>query len=90
MPLPSLLFGFLLSTLYGSIFHLWRGGGAGRLLLYLIAGWLGFWSGHFLAERIGWTFASLGPLHLGLASVTSLVLLFLGHWLSLVDTGTKK
>lgn len=90
MPLPSLLFGFLLSTLYGAAFHLWRGGGAGRLLLYLISGWLGFWSGHLLAEQIGWTFASLGPLHLGLASLTSFIFLLVGHWLSLVDVGTKK
>ena len=90
MPLPSVLFGFLVSTLYGAVFHLWRGGGAGRLLLYLISGWLGFWAGHLLAAQIGWTFFSLGVLHLGLATVTSIVFIFVGHWLSLVDVGTKK
>lgn len=90
MPLPTLIFGFLLSTLYGAAFHLWRGGGAGRLLLYLLSGWLGFSAGHVLAEQIGWTFASVGPLHAGMGTIVSLVFLWLGYWLSLVEVGAKK
>lgn len=90
MSLPSYLFGFLLSTLYGAAFHLWRGGGAGRLSLYLISGWAGFWAGQWLAEKIGWTFFSLGPLHLGMATITSAVVLLIAHWLSLVDRSPQK
>ncbi|HEY5571788.1 MAG TPA: hypothetical protein VIK64_02135 [Anaerolineales bacterium] len=90
MSLPSLLFGFLISTLYGAVFHLWRGGGAGRLSLYLISAWIGFWAGHLLADRTGWTFASIGPLHLGMATLLSVIFLFTGHWLSLVDPSPKK
>lgn len=85
MSLPSLLIGVLISSLYGAAFHLWRGGGLGRLILYLLLGWAGFWIGHLLAGRLDWTFASLGPLHLGLATITSLAFLLLGHWLSLVE-----
>jgi len=84
MNLPGLLLGFVLSTLYGAIFHLWRGGGLGRLLLYIILSWIGFWSGQFLANNLGWTFITVGSLHLGLATLGSLILLLLGYWLSLV------
>ncbi len=85
MPFPSLILGALLSTLYGAIFHLWRGGGLGRLFLYLILGWVGFWAGHALASHFNWTFDSLGALHVGTASVLSFLFLFVGYWLSLVE-----
>jgi uncharacterized membrane protein YeaQ/YmgE (transglycosylase-associated protein family) len=85
MSIPSILFGVLLSTLYGAAFHLWRGGGLGRLVLYLVLGWIGFWAGQFIASRLGWTFASLGPLHLCMATITSFIFLGIGYWLSLVE-----
>ena len=85
MTLPSLIFGLLLSSLYGAAFHLIRGGNLGRLLLYLILAWAGFWAGHFLGGALGWTFAGLGPLNLGMATVVSLLFLVVGHWLSLVE-----
>jgi len=84
MNLPGLLLGLVLSTLYGAIFHLWRGGGLGRLLLYIILSWIGFWSGQFLATYLGWTLITVGSLHLGLATLGSLIFLLLGYWLSLV------
>jgi uncharacterized membrane protein YeaQ/YmgE (transglycosylase-associated protein family) len=89
MTLPALLFGFIISTLLGSVFHLLRGGSAGRLLLYLILGWTGFWLGHFLAGQFDWTFVSIGPLHLGPAAIGSLIFLAVGYWLSLNDAGKK-
>lgn len=88
MTLPALLFGFLLSSAYGATFHLWRGGGAGRLLLDLFLSWTGFAAGQILGDSLGLTFARLGPLHLGLATAGSLVFLLLGHWLS--QTPEKK
>ncbi len=84
MTTPALLLGFIISTLYGAAFHLWRGGGAGRFLLYLILSWLGFGIGQFLGERLNVSFASVGPLHLGMASLGSLVFLAIGLWLSQV------
>lgn len=89
MSTPALLLGFIISTLYGALFHLWRGGSAGRLLLYLILGWVGFWGGHFIASHFGWKFDSLGQLHLGTASLGSILLLGVGHWLSLVEIERK-
>jgi hypothetical protein len=85
MTLPAFLFGFLLSTLYGAAFHLWRGGNAGRLLLYLLLAWGGFWVGQVAATRLNWTFLSFGPLHVGMATLVSLIFLGLGYWLSLFE-----
>ena len=90
MTIPALILGFLRSTLYGAAFHVWRGGGAGRLLLYLFLGWVGFWAGHLLAARMDWTLFGVGALRLGWATIGSLALLSVGHWLSLVETEPKK
>lgn len=89
MTLPALLFGILISTLYGVAFHLWRGGGIGRLVLYLILAWVGFWIGQFLGEQFGWSFGSLGSLHLGSATFFSMAFLSVGYWLSLVQVERK-
>lgn len=85
MTLPSIVLGFVISTLYGAAFHLWRGGGAGRLLLYLIYSWTGFCIGNALAGLVGWDIGQVGPLKVLFASVFSLIALGLGHWLSFVE-----
>jgi uncharacterized membrane protein YeaQ/YmgE (transglycosylase-associated protein family) len=89
MNLPAIIFGFLLATLFGAAFHLWRGGGAGKLLLYLILGWVGFLVGQIAASLLGLTFDRLGDLHLGSATVGSFVFLGVGHWLSLMEIERK-
>lgn len=86
MTLPAIVIGIVISSLYGAAFHLWRGGGLGRLLLYLILAWIGFWAGHLLlGGLLGWTFLSLGALHFGSASLGALATLAVGYWLSLVE-----
>lgn len=84
MTLPALLFGFLISTLMGAAFHLWKGGNLGRLLLYVLLAWIGFWGGHLLANSLGWTFGSIGPLRLGMAFLVGAATIYAGYWLSLV------
>jgi len=71
MTLPSLILGAIVATLLGSAFHLWRGGGLGRFLLYLFLAWLGFWSGHFLASQFDLAFFSIGPLYAGVGVLAS-------------------
>jgi hypothetical protein len=90
MTLPSLLFGIITSTLYGALFHLWRGGSAGRLVLYILLAWAGFWVGHTIAIQLKWTFASIGPLRFGMATIGSLLFLGIGYWLSLVEVDRHK
>ncbi len=90
MTLPSFLFGMITSTLYGALFHLWRGGGAGRLVLYIFLAWSGFWVGHIIAIQLEWTFASIGPLRFGMATLGSVLFLGIGYWLSLVEVDRNK
>jgi hypothetical protein len=85
MTIPALLFGFLVSTLMGAVFHLWKDGGLGRLLLYVLLAWVGFWGGHILANALGWTFGSIGPLRLGMALLVGGATIYAGYWLSLIS-----
>lgn len=85
MTLPSFVLGAVLASLFGAAFHLWRGGNGLRLLLYLVLAWAGFWGGHWVAEALGWNFASFGPLHIGLASLGSWLIMGVGYWLSLMQ-----
>ncbi len=83
MNLTSLIFGGLIATLYGAIFHLIRGGGIGRMIVYIILSWVGFWIGQYLAERQNWDLIDIGSLHLGVASISSLLVMIIGHWVLL-------
>jgi hypothetical protein len=88
----SLILGLILSTLYGAIFHFLRGGGSGRLILYLVLSWIGFIAGHFMASYFKINFDKVGELHLGLASIGSILFILVGYWLSLgqVEHDTQK
>jgi hypothetical protein len=76
MPSPSLVFSFVLATLYGAAFHLVSGGDARRLALFLLAAWLGFALGHSFGDVFGVTLMDIGPLHMLPATM--------GAWLALV------
>ena len=89
MTIPALILGLVLSTLYGAGFHLWRGGGAGRLLLFLFLSWGGFAIGQLIASKLGWTFDLFGQTHLVMGSLCSLVFLVLGNWLSFRESSKE-
>jgi uncharacterized membrane protein YeaQ/YmgE (transglycosylase-associated protein family) len=89
MSIPTLLLGLILSTLYGALFHLWRGGNAGRLLLYLLLSWIGFWIGQLIGNLLEVSFDTVGQLHLVMATIGSLIFLAIGFWLSLVQSEPK-
>ncbi len=76
MPSPSVVFGFILATFYGAIFHLLLGGDARRLALFLLAGWIGFTLGHVFGIIIGVNVLTVGSLRLFSAT--------LGAWLALL------
>jgi len=77
MTVPSLIVGFVLASLYGALFHLVRGGGLGRLILYLALSWLGFALGHMIGSWSGWLLFPVGPLDFGTATIGSIILLAL-------------
>ncbi len=76
MPSPSVIFGFILATLYGAVFHIFLGGDARRLALFLLAGWLGFTLGHIFGLIFDVNMLNIGPLRTFSAT--------LGAWLALL------
>ncbi len=86
LTLPALLLAVMIAVLYGALYHLLRGGGAGRLLMYLVLSVLGFAAGHVIGAWRGWVFLPLGLLNLGMSSAGSLVFLVLGDWFSRFET----
>lgn len=85
MTFPSIVLGSIISLLIGALFHLWRDGGPGRLLLYLALSILGFTAGQWFGIWRNWVFFPIGPLDLGLAVPGSFLFLGIGYWLSLME-----
>ena len=84
MTIPSLIFAFLIASLYGVLYHLIRGGRLGRLLLFLVFGWTGFVLGHLLGIWQGWVLIPIGELNFGMSTLGSLFFLIGGDWVSRV------
>lgn len=78
----GLVLGFLLATAYGAGFHLLLGGPARRILLYVIAAWIGFLLGHFIGDLADFELLKLGALHLFTASVGAWITLIASWWLT--------
>lgn len=85
MNISSYLFGFILASLLGALFHLWRDGGIFKLLIYLGLSWLGFLIGHLASGSLGFDFMSVGPVNLAGGIIGSITFLFLGHWITQVQ-----
>jgi uncharacterized membrane protein YjjP (DUF1212 family) len=86
MTLQTWLLAFALATLYGAGFHLWQGGGARRLALYLLAGWLGFILGHFAGDVLSIHVLRVGALNAFSATIGSLIALGAARLLVTNDT----
>lgn len=89
MTIPTLIFACLVASLLGALYHLIRGGGLGRLFLYLLFSWTGFALGHFAGVWQGWLLFPLGQLDLGMTILGSLVFLIGGDWISRIRIGSK-
>ena len=87
MTIPSLVFALIIASLYGALYHLIRGGGLGRLLLFLIFGWVGFALGHLVGIWQEWILLPLGELNLGMSTLGSLIFLVGGDWVSRIRIG---
>ncbi|NLA79310.1 MAG: hypothetical protein GX853_00960 [Chloroflexi bacterium] len=80
MNITAYIFGWLLASLFGALFHLWRDGGFGKLLLYLLLSWVGFYLGHLVFLHYEVAFMQVGGVQMAGGILGSLVFLFLGHW----------
>lgn len=85
MTLPALLFALIVALFYGAFYHLIRGGGFGRLMLYFCLSVTGFAMGHLVGMWRGWQLLPLGALNMGLSSAGSLLMLMLGDWLTRIE-----
>ena len=79
---PGLALAVILATAYGAAFHLWRGGGYGMLVRYLLAAWGGFVLGQLVGWLGGWELARVGQVHVLEGTLGSGVLLVIIHWLA--------
>jgi uncharacterized membrane protein YeaQ/YmgE (transglycosylase-associated protein family) len=89
MTLPDILLGSVIACLFGVIFHLFRGGNPGRLIVFLILGLIGFWLGDILGDNFNFIFLSIGTLRLGMASIGAVITLIIGNWLTKVERNEK-
>jgi hypothetical protein len=78
----GLVLGFLLATAYGAGFHVLLGGPARRIVLYVLAAWVGFTLGHFIGDFFDITLMTLGAVHLVSASLGAWIALISSWWLS--------
>lgn len=90
MPLPTILFGILLSTLYGGLYHLIRGGRTRKLLLFVTLSWAGFWVGDALGWLLNWTFAPVGMMNAGMGTLGAFVFLVVGDLIAMLAARNKK
>lgn len=76
MTFPALTLAFILATLYGAVFHLFAGGDARRLAMYLLAAWVGFAVGQLLGMVLNLQILTIGTLQLASATAGSFAALF--------------
>jgi hypothetical protein len=74
----GLVLSLLLATAYAALFHFLIGGSVRRLILYILAAWVGFAIGHLLGQLLLIDWLKLGPLYLFSAS--------LGAWIALLGS----
>lgn len=82
---PAILFSLLIALLYGAVYHLVRGGGFWRLVLYLGLSVFGYALGYLVGLWRGWVWLPLGTINLGVCTAGSLLMLLLGDWLTRFD-----
>lgn len=83
---PNLFIGILASALTASLFHLWKNGGPGKLIIYLIFAFLGYLLFSAIFALVEIEVFRIGPYDPGAGMIGAVIFLFFSHWL----TKTKK
>jgi hypothetical protein len=74
---PSLVLSALLSTAFGLIFHIIRGGNLIRLLVLLIAAWIGFAIGQLIGSLTDWPLLRIGEVYVLHGLIGSIIAMIL-------------
>lgn len=82
MPSPILTLSFILATMLGTAFHLIFGGGFRRLVLFVIAAWVGFAIGHYAGITLRIEIFNIGALHVFSAIIGALIAVAFVHFLT--------
>jgi hypothetical protein len=79
---PTLFLGILIATACGLLFHLIRGGGVGRLGLYVLTAWVSFFIGHLVGTWLNLDVLRVGTLNLLPAFLATGLGLFIANLLA--------
>ena len=78
---PSLVLALLLASTYAVAFHLWQGRPLRYLLVFWIAGFLGFVCGHVIGDMLNVIPWTIGPLRVVEGKFMSILFLAILTWL---------
>lgn len=90
MNLPALFLGSILAVLCGLLFHVLRGGGLSRLLLYIVTAWVSFFVGQLVSNWLGWHIMRFGTLNLFPALLATTIGLITAGVLAGPETTTRQ
>ncbi len=79
MPLPSLLFSFILASVIGLFFFIFAGRGWLGLLIYWLVSLIGFAVGEVVSRTLAFSLFPVGPVNVVEASLTSFIALLIAH-----------
>ena len=78
---PAILLSVILGSIPAALFQVWKGRSTVDMLIYEVAGLLGFAVGQAIAVAAGWNFLMIGQVHPVEGIVGSVAILFLAWWL---------
>lgn len=79
---PTLIFGFIIATLWGALFHLIMGGDIRRFALFLLVGWIGFGLGQIIGIILEINLFNVGSLHIVSSSLGAFTALIVAYFLT--------
>ncbi len=80
---PALVLSILIASAYGALFHVWKGETARDLLIYLVAGLVGFGLGQLAGNTLGLGIFMIGQVHVVEGSLMCWLVLFIAKWLKM-------
>jgi hypothetical protein len=87
--IPGIILIIIVALIVGVFFHIWKGGGLFRLILFLTFSLIGFLIGQWIGSALQSTFLLVGWVQLGMGLIFSIVVCVIGIWLSNIKIDKK-